>query len=165
MSVDEISAQIQTYECSLVEITGGEPLMQEIATNQLISLLLEDGYKVLLETNGSMSIENIDYRVVNIIDLKCPDSGMSEHIYWENVGCLSEYDQLKFVLSSRRDYDWMRGVIEDNPLPYGLEILISVAFGKVKPGDVVKWMLGDRLNARFQLQLHKYIWNPETRGV
>ncbi len=164
-SVDEILVQVRSYRCSLVMITGGEPLVQRDAVNSLIDSLLRDEYKILLETNGSLSIENIDRRVVKIMDLKCPDSGMSEHMRWENLQHLCQHDQVKFVLSSRRDYEWARDVIAKYPLLGELEILLSTAFGRLEPESLVKWMLDDKLDARFQLQIHKYIWHPETRGV
>ena len=165
MSVDEIFARVRAYGCRLVEITGGEPLVQHREVNALIDSMLENGYKVLLETNGSLSIENVDRRVVKIMDLKCPDSGMSKYICWENLSYLSDHDQVKFVLSSRRDYEWAKGVINKYPLLKNFEVLLSAAFGVLEPKDVVKWILDDRLNARFQLQVHKYIWDPEAKGV
>lgn len=164
-SVDEILVQVRSYRCSLVMITGGEPLVQRDAVNSIIDSLLRDEYKILLETNGSLSIESIDRRVVKIMDLKCPDSGMSEHMRWENLQHLCQHDQVKFVLSSRRDYEWARDVIAKYPLLGKLEILLSTAFGRLEPESLVKWMLDDKLDARFQLQIHKYIWHPETRGV
>jgi 7-carboxy-7-deazaguanine synthase len=164
-SVDEIIAQVRVYGCRLVTITGGEPLIQREAVNSLIDLLLRDEYKILLETNGSLSIEGIDHQVVKIIDLKCPDSGMSKHIRWENLRHLCRHDQVKFVLSSRRDYEWAREVIAEHKSLGELEILLSTAFGKLHPKSVAEWMLDDGLNARLQLQIHKYIWHPETRGV
>jgi 7-carboxy-7-deazaguanine synthase len=164
MPVADILAQVRSYKCRLVEITGGEPLLQE-DLSLLISSMLEDGYEVLMETNGSLSIESVDPRVVKIMDLKCPDSGMSQYVRWENLQHLTGHDQVKFVLSSRRDYEWAKGIIAKYPLLSEIEVLISTAFGALEPKDVVKWMLNDGLNARFQLQIHKYIWHPETRGV
>jgi 7-carboxy-7-deazaguanine synthase len=163
--VDEVFSQVRSYGCKLVEITGGEPLIQIEEANSLIKLLLEDDYTILLETNGSLSVEKIDSRVIKIVDIKCPDSGMSDRINWKNLQYLSCQDQVKFVLSSRRDYEWSRGVILDYSISDKVEVLLSVAFGILEPKDVVKWILKDRLNARFQLQMHKYIWSPETRGV
>ena len=165
MSVDEVLAQVRSYECCLIAITGGEPLVQQEEVNLLIASLLGNGNTVLLETNGSLSVENVDRRVVKILDLKCPDSGMSERMNWENIQYLSRHDQVKFVLSSRRDYEWTREIMAKYPMLNELEVLLSVAFGALEARDVVKWMLDDRLNARFQLQIHKHIWHPEARGV
>ena len=165
MSVDKVLAQARSYGRRLVEITGGEPLVQQEEVNILIDSLLESGYSVLLETNGSLSIEKVDRRVVKIVDLKCPDSGMSEYMRWENLSYLSEHDQVKFVLSSRRDYEWAKEMIAKYPLLSEVEVLLSTAYGLLEPKDVVKWMLDDKLNVRFQLQIHKYIWHPEARGV
>ncbi len=165
MSVDEVLAKARAYECRLVEITGGEPLVQRDEVNLLMASLLESGHTVLLETNGSLSIQDVDRRVVKMVDLKCPDSGMSEHICWENLQHLQEHDQIKFVLSSRRDYEWAREIIAKYPRLNELELLLSAAVGAMEARDVVKWMLDDGLNARFQLQIHKHIWHPSTRGV
>lgn len=165
MPVDQILAQSQAYGCRLVEITGGEPLLQRDEVNLLIASLLDSGHTVLLETNGSLSVRDIDRRVVKILDLKCPDSGMSEHICWENLQHICSHDQVKFVLSSRRDYQWAREAITKYPQLSDIETLLSVAFGAIEAREVVEWMLADRLNARFQLQIHKYIWHPDARGV
>lgn len=165
MSINEIIKKIETYECKLVEITGGEPLIQLDQVNKLIDHLLTDGYEILLETNGSIDIQSIDQRVVKIIDLKCPDSGMSENICWENLNHLTDKDQIKFVLSSRKDYEWAKDVINKNFSDRKNEVLLSTAYGILKPSNVVQWMLDDKLKARFQLQIHKYIWHPTTRGV
>ncbi len=165
MPVDEVLAQAQAYGCRLVEITGGEPLVQRDEVNLLIASLLENGDTVLLETNGSLSIEDVDRRVVKILDLKCPDSGVSEYMNWENIQHLSRHDQVKFVLSSRRDYEWARDVMARYPELNELEALLSVAFGALEAKDVVKWMLDDKLKVRFQLQIHKHIWDPKARGV
>jgi len=164
MNIDKVMALIRSYECHLVEITGGEPLLQNDEVNNLIRILLDNEYDVLLETNGSISLENVDRRVIKIIDLKCPDSGMSEKNNWKNLEYLSAHDQVKFVLSSRKDYEWTKDVINKFNLRK-LEILFSTAFDLLKPSEVVKWILEDRLKARFQLQIHKYIWKPDTRGV
>lgn len=165
MSVSEVLAQTQTYGCRLITVTGGEPLVQRAEVNSLIISLLANGNTVLLETNGSLSVGDVDPRVVKILDLKCPDSGMSEHMDWENIQYLSGHDQVKFVLSSRRDYEWAREVLAKYPTLNRPEALLSVAFGALRARDVVKWMLNDRLDARFQLQIHKHIWHPEARGV
>ncbi len=165
MSVGHVLAQARSHGCHLIAITGGEPLVQRETVDSLIASLLESGDTVLLETNGSLSIESVDRRVVKILDLKCPDSGMSECMDWKNIQHLNEHDQVKFVLSSRRDYEWTREVMAKYPILNELEVLLSIAFGALEAKDVVKWMLDDRLNARFQLQTHKHVWHPEARGV
>ncbi len=165
MSNDEIIRKIKIYKCNLIEITGGEPLIQLDEINELANLLLADGYEVLLETNGTIDIQSVDQRVVKIMDLKCPDSGMSDSIYWENLNHLTDKDQIKFVLSSRKDYEWAKDIINNYFCYRKNEVLLSTAFGILNPSDVVQWMLDDRLKARFQLQIHKYIWHPNTRGV
>ena len=165
MSADQVLEQARSYGCHLIEITGGEPLVQREAVGSLIASLFESGDTVLLETNGSLSMENVDDRVVKILDLKCPDSGMSERMDWENIQHLNEHDQVKFVLSSRRDYEWTREVLAKYPILNELEVLLSIVFGALEAKDVVKWMLDDKLNARFQLQIHKHVWHPEARGV
>ena len=165
MGIDEIREIIRSYNCGLVEITGGEPLLQCEEANELSSLLIDEGYNVLLETNGSISIKDIDSRVIKIVDIKCPDSGMSDHIHWDNLNHISDHDQVKFVLSSRRDYDWAKEIIINKLSQRNTEILISTAFGSLEPSEAVKWILVDCLKVRFQLQIHKYIWHPDSRGV
>ncbi|HGE72891.1 TPA: radical SAM protein [Candidatus Poribacteria bacterium] len=165
ISVDDIIKKIKTYRCRLVEITGGEPLIQIDEVNKLIASLLADDYEVLLETNGSIDIKSVDQNVVKILDLKCPDSGMSENICWENIKYLTDKDQVKFVLSSRKDYEWAKDIINKHFINRKNEILLSTAYGLLKPADVVQWMLNDSLKVRFQLQIHKYIWHPNVRGV
>ncbi len=165
MSVGEVKEIVGSYNCRLVEITGGEPLLQHEEVNKLASLLLGEGYDVLLETNGSVSIKGIDAEVLRIVDLKCPDSGMSDHICWDNLNYLSDQDQIKFVLSSRRDYDWAKGIIINQLSQKRMEILISTAFGSLDPSEAITWILEDGLKVRFQLQIHKYIWHPNARGV
>ena len=165
MVSEEIIEKIKTYKCRLIEITGGEPLVQLDEANKLIAILLANGYDVLLETNGSINLQSVDQRVVKIMDLKCPDSGMSETICWENINHLIDHDQVKFVLSSRKDYEWAKKIIAKHFAYRKIELLFSTAFNSIKPPEVVKWMLEDSLNVRFQLQIHKYIWDPKTRGV
>jgi 7-carboxy-7-deazaguanine synthase len=165
ISIDKIQKEVSRYKCQLVELTGGEPLFQHKESMVLIKSLLDKGYKILLETNGSLSIKDIDPQVIKIMDLKCPDSGMSESINWDNLNSLNIHDQVKFVLSSRKDYEWAKEIISRYPILNEIEVLISTAYGKLKPEDAVKWLLEDNLKARFQLQLHKYIWHPDTRGV
>ncbi len=163
LSVEMILERIKDYKCDLVEITGGEPLLQKDIYS-LTERLLEGGYRVLVETNGSIDIGRLDWRVVKILDLKCPDSGESHRMRWENLGKLKPHDEVKFVLSSRKDYDWAKGIIRK----YHLEdrcILLSPVFSLLEPEKLASWILQDNLSARLQLQLHKYIWGPMRRGV
>ncbi|MEJ2744450.1 MAG: radical SAM protein [bacterium] len=148
----------------LVEITGGEPLLQR-ETPELARLLCEAGYTVLVETNGSLDISVLDKRVVRIMDLKCPSSGESEKMLLDNVDHLTAMDQVKFVIASRGDYDWAKDRILGLGLQGKCEMLLSAAFGRIEPREIVAWMLRDDLKARFQLQAHKYAWPPGARGV
>ncbi len=163
-SVDEIIIEVKKYGCNLVEITGGEPLVQEESLN-LMKKLCGEGFDVMLETAGNMPICNIDDRVNIIMDLKCPSSGMMKKNLYENINHLKKTDELKFVIGDREDYDWMNERINQYDLTNKCKILVSVVFGKLEPLDLVKWVLEDKLDVRFQLQMHKFIWHPETKGV
>jgi 7-carboxy-7-deazaguanine synthase len=164
LSIDEIIQEIRKYNCPLVEITGGEPLVQEESLI-LMQKLSDSGFEVLLETGGSLSIKNIDRRVKIIMDLKTPSSGMLKKNMYENLDYLKINDEVKFVLGSRDDYLWSKDIIEKYELDKKSHILYSVVFGKLLPIELVNWILEDKLNVRFQLQMHKLIWNPEERGV
>jgi 7-carboxy-7-deazaguanine synthase len=148
----------------LVEITGGEPLLQP-GVYPLMARLADLGHTVLLETSGSLDVSKVDPRVIKIVDVKCPDSGEAAHNRWENLARLGPRDELKFVLASRADYEWAREVIRSRDLAARGTVLLSVAHGLLAPADVARWMLEDGLDARFQLQLHKVIWDPTARGV
>jgi 7-carboxy-7-deazaguanine synthase len=165
MEISEIIAEVKKYQCNLVEITGGEPLMQMDECLFLMKQFCEEGFEVLLETGGSLSIKEIDQRVKIIMDLKCPSSGMVKKNLYENINYLKSTDELKFVIGSREDYDWALDVIKKYQLINKCEILFSVVFGKLEPVQLVNWILEDKLNVRFQLQVHKFIWHPETKGV
>ncbi|HNT34209.1 MAG TPA: radical SAM protein [bacterium] len=164
MSLDEILVRVQRYDCPLVEITGGEPLLQE-QTPQLTSQLAHKGYTVLVETNGTVDISGLDKRAIRIMDIKCPGSGCSDKTLWSNVELLRKTDEVKMVLCDERDYLWARGIIEKFNLLERTTVLLSPVHGRLEPAQLAAWILRDRLNVRLQLQLHKYIWNPETRGV
>jgi 7-carboxy-7-deazaguanine synthase len=164
MSLEEILSKVRAFGCSLVEVTGGEPLVQEECKN-LLSALCDSGYKVLLETGGSLPIQDLDKRVVVIMDLKTPSSGMMKKNLYENINYLKPEDELKFVMGSREDYEWSRERIKKYDLDSKCVILFSVVFGKLNPRDVVEWILEDKLKVRFQLQMHKFIWEPDTKGV
>lgn len=165
MPVGEIVRRVAEFGCEVVEITGGEPLLQA-ATPKLARALRDAGHKVLVETNGSLPIESLPDGVVRIMDLKCPDSGECERNRLENIEHLKPYDEVKFVLASRRDYEWARMQIVTNELNKKVKaVLLAAVFGKVAPSQVVAWMLNDKLPARFQLQIHKFVWEPQKRGV
>ena len=163
-SVDEIINEVKKYGCNLVEITGGEPLVQKESLN-LMKKLCNEGFDVMLETAGNMPISNIDDRVNIIMDLKCPSSGMMKKNLYENINHLKETDELKFVIGDREDYDWMNEMIIQYDLNNKCKILVSVVFDKLEPLALVNWVLEDKLDVRFQLQMHKFIWQPETKGV
>jgi len=145
-------------------VTGGEPLLQP-AVPELLGGLLATGREVLLETNGSLPIAGIDRRVVRILDLKAPGSGMVERIHWENVAELTPRDEVKLVLADRADYEWARRTLADHRLAERCLVLLSPAHGLLDPRELVAWTLADRLPVRVQLQLHKQIWGATSRGV
>ena len=163
-SIEEIVEEVKKFGCKLVEVTGGEPLFQE-ESFPLMKRLCDEGFDAMLETGGSLSIENVDERVKIIMDLKCPSSGMLKKNIYENVNYLKSSDELKFVIGNREDYDWAKGIIVKYDLMGKCSILFSVVFGELEPITLVNWILEDKLDVRFQLQMHKYIWHPETKGV
>lgn len=163
-SADQILDAVSSLGVKLVEVTGGEPLLQK-NTPALAELLMRQGHKVLVETNGSLDISVLPQGVVRIMDIKCPSSGESHNVRWENIWCLQDEDQIKFVISDRHDYEWARGIVLER---FGMpknEILFSTVFGEIPPTNLVKWILDDRLPVRFQLQIHKYIWPHDAHGV
>ena len=161
----EVIDEVKKYDSKLVEITGGEPLVQMDECLSLMKQLCDEGFNVLIETGGSLAVKNIDPRVKIIMDLKCPSSGMGKKNLYENINYLKEVDEVKFVIGSREDYDWTKEIILKYSLATKCEILFSVVFGKLEPVQLVKWILEDKLKVRFQLQMHKFIWHPETKGV
>jgi 7-carboxy-7-deazaguanine synthase len=162
--LDEIVRRVQAYHCPLVEITGGEPLLQEEVL-PLMTQLADQGLTVLLETSGAHDVSRVDARVHIIMDLKCPDSGEWANNYWPNLDMLKPTDQIKFVIASRRDFDWTVQTIRDHDLDRRFTVLLSPVFGAVEPVDLANWLLAAELQVRMQLQLHKYIWDPQARGV
>jgi len=164
MTVDEIVLRVDEYSCDLVELTGGEPLLQP-DINELARRLCDAGHTVLIETGGHRDISSLDARVIRIMDLKCPASGECERNLWGNLGHLRATDEVKFVIANRADYEWARATIKEHLLEDRVKILLSTAYGLAGPREVVEWMLEDGLRARFQLQAHKYIWPPDARGV
>ncbi len=164
MSLEEIVAEVNKYNCDMVEITGGEPLIQK-EVQPLMTTLCDLGYKVLIETGGSLPIENIDQRVHVIMDLKCPSSRMMKKNRYENLQFIKPIDEIKFVIGSREDYEWSKEMIEKYDLKSKCEILFSVVFETLKPVELVNWIVEDSLKVRFQLQMHKFIWDPKQKGV
>jgi 7-carboxy-7-deazaguanine synthase len=165
MSIDEVVAAVDAHNCPLVEITGGEPLLQE-EVYPLMDRLLAEGRTVMLETGGHRPIARVPRAVRKIVDVKCPGSGESAKNDWNNLALLAPHDEVKFVVANRADYDFARDVIARHDLAKrAAAVLMSPVHGVLDPKTLSEWMLADRLPARLQLQLHKYIWSPSTRGV
>ena len=164
MSIEEIMDELKKYNCNLVEVTGGEPLVQKDSIH-LMRKLCDEGYEVLLETGGSLPIENVDKRVRIILDLKCPSSNMKGKNLYENLDHLKLIDEVKFVIGTREDYEWVKEIISKYKINEKCEVLFSVVFDILEPITLTNWILEDKLNVRFQLQMHKFIWKPEERGV
>jgi 7-carboxy-7-deazaguanine synthase len=165
MSLDDVIAEVSTYDCRVVEITGGEPLLQK-EVHPLMQRLLDEGFTVMLETGGHRSIAAVPAGVVRVMDVKCPGSGEAHRNDWTNIDHLTPLDEVKFVIQDRTDYQFAREVVEQ----YGLiarvaAVLLSPVHGALDPKLLAAWILEDRLEVRMQLQLHKYIWDPATRGV
>jgi len=164
MQISEIIDEVKKYDCKLVEITGGEPLFQAESL-ELMKQLCDQGYDVMLETGGSLPIKEIDKRVMIILDLKCPSSKMMKKNLYDNLEYIKPTDEVKFVIGTREDYDWTKSIIEKYNLTRKYPVLFSVVFGKLEPVTLINWILEDNLNVRFQLQMHKYIWDPKKKGV
>jgi 7-carboxy-7-deazaguanine synthase len=161
----QIHAEVASYNCSLVEITGGEPLLQR-NVHPLMSSLCDAGYTVLIETSGAHDISRIDSRVHRIMDIKCPSSGEAQRNRWQNIDHLTMQDEVKFVIGDLDDYRWAKDITEKNALCERVRsVLFSPVFGKITPHELATAILRDHLPVRFQVQLHKIIWPPDTRGV
>jgi len=165
MAIAEVVAQARGYGCDLVEVTGGEPLLQK-GVHALFAALLQEKRTVMVETSGERDLSPVDRRVIKIMDLKCPGSGECERNRWSNLEALTPQDEVKLVLTDRRDYEWARDVIGERGLAGRVNaILLSPVFGRLEPAALAAWILEDRLPVRMQLQMHKQIWDPATRGV
>jgi 7-carboxy-7-deazaguanine synthase len=164
MSISEIMDKIKTYPCKLVEITGGEPLLQQ-DINVLANTLLKDDYTVLCETSGSLDVDLISNKVHRIFDIKTPDSGESDKMHWASIDKLTSLDEVKFVICSLSDYRWAKEIIQKYDLIKYHTVLMSAEHDNMNKKDLVEWILADGLNVRFQVQLHKYIWSADTIGV
>jgi 7-carboxy-7-deazaguanine synthase len=164
MTLDEIMSEVEKFNCNLIEITGGEPLIQENVLH-LMRILSDKDYLVMLETGGTLPIAVVDKRVKIIMDIKTPSSGMVHKNLYENIKFLKRFDEVKFVIGNRDDYDWAKNIINEYCLLEKATVLMSPIFGEIQNIDLASWILEDKLQVRFQIQLHKYIWHPETRGV
>ncbi len=165
MSVDDVVAAVDAYGCPVVEITGGEPLLQD-DVYPLMERLLADGRTVMLETGGHRPITRVPAAVVKIVDVKCPASGESDKNDWENLGRLAPHDEVKFVIQDRADYEFAREVAARHGLASRVSaVLFSPVHDVLDAKTLSEWVLADRLAVRVQLQLHKFIWSPTTRGV
>ena len=163
--VSEVLAEVLAFDCPLVEITGGEPLLQANVL-PLMTALCDAGRTVLIETSGAHDISPVDPRVYRIMDLKTPSSGECVRNLFSNIDHLTKRDEVKFVIGSREDYEWARGQVRKFELSSRCSsVLFSPVFGKLQPVEIANWILEDRLDVRFQLQMHKSIWDPARRGV
>ncbi len=164
-TVQEVVDEVAAYGCPLVEITGGEPLLQD-DVYPLMTALLERGLAVLLETGGHVSLERVPDGVVKIVDVKCPGSGESARNHWPNLGRVGPTDEVKFVIQDRADYEFAKDVVERHRLVGKCgAVLFSPVHGLLAPADLAAWILADRLPVRLQLQVHKYLWGADARGV
>ena len=164
MSVEAVVEQVRGYGCSLVEVTGGEPLAQSAAVD-LITRLCEERFEVLIETSGAIDVSPVDPRAIIILDVKCPGSEMDDRMCWENLRAIRQQDQIKFVIGDRRDYEWAVAVVKQYRLTEKCPVLFSPVFGVQELQPLAEWILRDRLPVRLQVQLHKLIWDPDRRGV
>ena len=164
MPIDEIRGRVRSAGVRLVEITGGEPLLQK-DTPLLVRGLLDEGRTVLIETNGSVSIEDIDRRAVVILDVKTPGSGMSGKTDFSNFDLIKPTDEIKFVICGREDYEWAKEILSRYGLTEKARILFSAAIGMLAPSDLARWIIDDRLDVRLNVQIHKFIFGPDERMV
>jgi 7-carboxy-7-deazaguanine synthase len=165
MSLDEIVRTVDAYQCALVEITGGEPLLQR-DVYPLMERLLAAGRTVMLETGGHLSIEQVPEAVIRIVDVKCPGSGESHRNCWANMDRLRHHDEVKFVIRDQADYEYARDIVARHKLASRVAaVLFSPVHGVLDPRDLAAWILADALDVRLQLQIHKYIWGADVRGV
>ena len=164
MGLEEVMEKVAAFGCPLVEVTGGEPLLQP-ACLPLLTTLCDAGYEVLLETGGGFDIAPVDPRVRRILDIKCPASGESANNRWENLAGLRATDEVKFVVADRADYDWAKGVIAERELAGVCPLHFSPVWESCPPAELAAWILADRLPVRLTLQQHKILWGKDTRGV
>src|SRR4029453_12567357 len=165
MTVEDVVSRVRGYGCDVVEITGGEPLLQK-DVYPLMHRLLDEGHTVMLETGGHLSVDEVPPGVVRVIDVKCPGSGESDKVHWPNVERLRSTDEVKFVIKDRADYEFARDVVAKHQLVSKAgAVLVSPVHGVRPPRELAEWILADRLPVRLQLQAHKYVWGADVRGV
>jgi 7-carboxy-7-deazaguanine synthase len=164
ISLEEVLSRVTCFGIPRVTVTGGEPLLQEEAPS-LVAALLDRNHTVLVETNGTVPLSRLDPRAVRIMDVKCPGSGEAGKTAWENFALLAPCDEVKFVISSEEDYRFACEVIETYGKKHPFKALLSPATGLLPPQELAGWMVGDAIDARFQLQIHKLVWGPDRRGV
>lgn len=166
MSVDEVMEKVRGYHCQLVEITGGEPLVQKRECCELVRRLCDEGFSVLVETGGGLDASPLDQRAIKILDVKCPGSGEAERNFWPNLEKLNPCDEIKFVIKDRADFDFALQVVDKYKLnerePY---VLFSPVWEAVELNNFAEWIIQSGVRGRMQLQLHKYIWGPDVKGV
>jgi len=163
-TVDQVFEEVSRYQCPLVEITGGEPLLQK-DVYPLMDNFVAAAFTVLLETGGSIDVGNVNPAVIKIMDLKCPSSGECDRNLYANLDKLQPHDEIKFVIGTRDDFLWTKKILEEHRLTDRFTVLLSTVFNAMPPRQLVEWLLEDNLKVRFQLQAHKYIWEPRTKGV
>ncbi len=162
--LEEVVSRVEAFGIPRVTVTGGEPLLQPEAA-PLVKAFLDLGRTVLVETNGTVPLKELDPRAVKVMDVKCPGSGEHPRMLWDNFSLLSRRDEVKFVVASAEDYRYAKEIIERYRGKTPCTFLLSPAFGFLPPEKLAGWMVGDALDARFQLQIHKLVWGPDTRGV
>jgi 7-carboxy-7-deazaguanine synthase len=164
MKIADIVSRVESFETPLVEITGGEPLEQPGAAD-LMAELIARGFTVMLETGGHVSIRRVPTEVIKIVDVKCPDSGEPDTFEPENIKLSAPHDEFKFVIATRSDYEWSKDFFHRHLASLPNTSLFSPVHGQVDPSDLAGWILEDQLPVRLQVQLHKYVWDAETRGI
>ena len=164
-SISSILDKVRAFGIDTVEMTGGEPLAQEVGARSLISRLIAENYRVLLETNGLSSIAGLPEKLHIIMDIKCPGSGIDGLESLHNIAFLKESDEIKFVLTDRKDFDWAHGLIHKHGLDKKFNLVMSPVWGSLDPKDLAQWLIASSFRCRLGLQLHKYIWGPDARGV
>jgi 7-carboxy-7-deazaguanine synthase len=163
LTVGQVLKEVEEFECDYVEVTGGEPLLQE-NTPLLVDSLIDKGFKVLVETNGTKDISVLSDEAIIIMDIKCPSSGEVGKMDWKNLNRLKSKDEVKFVIAEKSDYDWAKGIIEEKDLIGKVKILMSPVTEKLPPALLANWILEDNLDVRLQLQLHRILWPDAKRG-